>query len=122
MYSSTLGQVPAGPLEEQTIAMHPLEGTTLEGGTFRLSFNAHGQNDFDSITDTVTEPINFDATATEMQTALQQLSNVATVQVRRTGSYRVQLCDRCITNFDTNTNVLTQVAAEACTSPDGAGK
>ena len=91
------------------------------GGTFRLSFNAHGENDYDTITDTVTSPIAHDASAADVQKALQELSNIATVQVRRTGSYRTQLCERCVTDYDSTTNVLTQVAAETCTSPDGSG-
>jgi len=80
-YSSTLGQISQGHLEEQTVTTRADSGEMISDGWFRLSFNSNGYNDFDSETDTLTRRIPYDASAAEMQSALQELLTVATVQV-----------------------------------------
>ena len=74
--------------EVQTVATHPQESGKITGGSFRLTLPAHGRNAARATDYAVTEHIPWDATASQMQTALQKLGNVVAVQVRRTGPTR----------------------------------
>ena len=74
--------------EVQTVATHPQESGKITGGSFRLTLPAHGRNAARATDHAVTEHIPWDATASQMQAALQKLGNVVAVQVRRTGPTR----------------------------------
>merc|ERR1711871_1077249 len=71
--------------EVQTVATHPKESGRITGGSFRLGLPAHGRNAARATDHAVTEHIPWDATASQMQAALQKLGNVVAVQVRRSG-------------------------------------
>jgi hypothetical protein len=85
--------------EIQTVTTRlPAGSSTITGGWFRLAFEAHGVNGFDPQTDTLTDYIKWDASAAEVQSALQALENVGTVQVRRVVLGRGQL--QWVVTFD----------------------
>jgi hypothetical protein len=73
-------------------------GASITGGWFRVSFEAHGVNSFDSQTDTLTDYIRWDASAAEVQSALEALENVGSVQVRRVVLGRGQM--QWVVTFD----------------------
>lgn len=71
--------------EVQVVQTRADAGETIAGGGFRLSFQYGGMHDFDPETRSITDAISHNASEAEMRGALEALSMVDAVEVKRVG-------------------------------------